>query len=65
MAVSHAYVLFTNGMEKVLSTRLIENHHPKTTTDFVRNQKYKVWLHGDKGRNDILLNEFILLLEGK
>ena len=65
MAVSHSNVLFANGMEKVLSTRSIENHHPKTATDFVRNQKYKVWLHGDKGKNDILLNAFILLLGGK
>ena len=64
IAVLHVFVLFTNGLQKIVSTTCIENHSSKTKNDFVRSLKYQVWLNGDKGKGDLLLKAFILLLGG-
>lgn len=63
-SILHAYVLYTNRVKKLISTESIEGHVPKDEKDFRKGKKYKIWFNGYKGRSDILLNAYILLLGG-
>ena len=64
--ITDAYVLFTTGVEKLVSISSIENHiQLKNKKGFNPQQKYKVWFNGDKGKTDVLLNAYILLLGSK
>lgn len=63
--ITHAYVKFAIGAEKITTTENIENHQSKNKNDFIQNQKYKVWQNGSRDNNDLLINSFIILLGGK
>lgn len=65
MAISYAYVMYFNGVKKVISTKSLENQFPKRKKDFFLNRICKIWVMGDKGKSDLLLNCFILLLGGE
>ena len=60
MSFSHAYVIFTNGLEKVVPLTAISNFYPESDSDFDENRN--VWLRQGKYN---LLNAIILLLGSK
>lgn len=63
--IMSAYVLFTNGTEKIVPISLIETTKTfKNAKDFNRNHKVKVWVKR-RGKGDLLLNAYILLLGSK
>ncbi|XP_051157958.1 uncharacterized protein LOC127279573 isoform X1 [Leptopilina boulardi] len=60
--INLAWVQFSNGTDKVVPIGNIQNFVPKNKSDFNSGRKYKVWCLGTKGKEDNLLNGFILLL---
>ena len=53
----HGELVSISSIENHIRLENIKNFNPK--------QKYKVWFNGDKGKNRVLLNAFILLLGSK
>lgn len=63
--IKYAYVLFTNGTEKIVPISMISGCFPQSRLDFNNNKRWKVWWHGTKSKNDYLLNANILMLGSK
>ncbi|XP_033231244.1 uncharacterized protein LOC117182247 [Belonocnema kinseyi] len=62
MSITHAYVYLTNGLQRIVSLSSIGYFFTQSENDFNRNRKQKVWLKAERGKEDLLLNAYILLL---
>ena len=63
--VEYAYIVFVNGLEKIVPVETIPGFFPKNKKDFNKQQRVKVWWLGKGNKDDYLLNTNILLLGSK
>ena len=64
-SIECAYVLFGNGVEKIVPVSTIPGFFPKNKKDFKKQQRVEVWWLGQGDKDDFLYNANILLLGSK
>ena len=64
-SIEYAYILFGNGLEKVVLVTTIAGFFPKNSKDFSKQQRVKVWWIGKGDKDDYLYNANVLLLGSK